>query len=573
MVVYFIENVPSTRDRSPINSGHNPRGRGRGRGRQARGRARGITQRQRPQRQQNFIWNQQYNAPAPRLFVEQHPGPTHRYPNGSQAGVFFDQYFTDEMWNIITSETNRYYVQQQAAEPNKHKTKWTHVTKEEMKAFVGIIIFMGIVKLPRINLYWSNDVLLHQEPVSSLMSQTRFRQIWRYFHLADNSTAPPRDHQDFDKIYRVRKYLELIKARSQALYRLSCELSIDETMVPHKGRLSYKQYIKNKPIKWGIKLWVLCEAKTGYVNKFQVYLGKEGNATEQNLARRVVHDLTRHVQHKYHQIYMDNFYSEPELFLQLQENDILACGTVRQNRKSFPKEIVLTKQMEKNMNRGDYLWCCHGNLVAMAWYDRRPVYLISTIHPPASVPPASVQRASRRGPREDIPCPPAQVDYQKFMGGVDLSDQICSTFSIIRKSRKAWKKLFYYGLEVSLMNSYIIYKQVADKPTEFLLYRLAIVRHLTEGKCFRQRPGRPSTRPLAEMDIRRLNGQYHSIAIEEVRRNCVVCTKHVAVNNLSRNQISKTNLVCVTCDRKPLCTHSKRNCWEKWHNLVEYWHK
>ena len=100
MVVYFIENVPSTRDRSPINSGHNPRGRGRGRGRQARGRARGITQRQRPQRQQNFIWNQQYNAPAPRLFVEQHPGPTHRYPNASQARVFFDQFYTDKIWDI-----------------------------------------------------------------------------------------------------------------------------------------------------------------------------------------------------------------------------------------------------------------------------------------------------------------------------------------------------------------------------------------------------------------------------------------------------------------------------------------
>ena len=58
--------------------------------------------------------------------------------------------------------------------------------------------------------------------------------------------------------------------------------------------------------------------------------------------------------------------------------------------------------------------------------------------------------------------------------------------------------------------------------------------------------GRPPARPLADMDVRRLNGQYHSIQIEEVRRNCVVCTKHVAVNNLSRNQISKTNLVCVT---------------------------
>ena len=57
---------------------------------------------------------------------------------------------------------------------------------------------------------------------------------------------------------------------------------------------------------------------------------------------------------------------------------------------------------------------------------------------------------------------------------------------------------------------------------------------------------RPPARPLADMNVRKLNGQYHSIQTEEVTRNCVVCTKHVAVNNLSRNQISKTNLVCVT---------------------------
>ena len=69
---------------------------------------------------------------------------------------------------------------------------------------------------------------------------------------------------------------------------------------------------------------------------------------------------------------MDNFYFDPEIFLQSQEN-ILACRTIRQNRKTFPKEIVLTKQMEKDMNRGDYLWDCHGNVVAMAWYDRGPV--------------------------------------------------------------------------------------------------------------------------------------------------------------------------------------------------------
>lgn len=77
----------------------------------------------------------------------------------------------------------------------------------------------------------------------------------------------------------------------QRLHRLDREVSIDETVVPHEGRVPFKQYIKNKPIRWGIKLWVLCEVKTGYVFDFQDYLGKEDGPVEQNLAPRVVKHL------------------------------------------------------------------------------------------------------------------------------------------------------------------------------------------------------------------------------------------------------------------------------------------
>ena len=153
--------------------------------------------------------------------------------------------FTDDMWDLIVTETNRYHDQQATAEPTKHNGKWSPVTREEMEAFLGIIILMGIAK------YWSNDSLVHQERINSVMSQTRFLQIWRYFHLADNSSAVPRGEPGFDKIYRVRQFLNLILRNSQRLYRVNRDVSIDETMVPHKGRLSFKQYIKNKPLEGG----------------------------------------------------------------------------------------------------------------------------------------------------------------------------------------------------------------------------------------------------------------------------------------------------------------------------------
>ena len=176
---------------------------------------------------------------------------------------------------------------------------------------------------------------------------------------------------------------------------------------------------------------------------------------------------------------MDNFYCDPHLFLELETKEILACGTIKANRKGFANDIVLTRAMERRMNRGDYIWRSHGRLVAMAQFDKRAVYLISTIHPPEST---VIQRRGAEVPREPVPCPPAKSAYQKYMGGVDLADQILQSFSVIRKSNKAWKKLFYYGLEVSLLNFFVILKKVKPDADDFLSYRTAVVRHLLEGK-------------------------------------------------------------------------------------------
>lgn len=161
------------------------------------------------------------------------------------------------------------------------------------------------------------------------------------------------------------KFLGFVLRNFQRLYRLDREVSIDETMVPHKGHLSFKQYIKNKPIRWGIKLWVLCKAKTGYVFNFQVYLSKEDGHVEQHLAHRVVKHLILTIENKFHHLYMDNFYCDPHLFLELERKQVLACGTIRANRKGFPRDIVLTSAMGRRMDRGDYVWRCHENLVAM----------------------------------------------------------------------------------------------------------------------------------------------------------------------------------------------------------------
>jgi len=51
-------------------------------------------------------------------------------------------------------------------------------------------------------------------------------------------------------------------------------VTVDEQLVPFRGRCSFTQYMKSKPAKYGLKLWVLCDASTSYALNLQVYTGR-----------------------------------------------------------------------------------------------------------------------------------------------------------------------------------------------------------------------------------------------------------------------------------------------------------
>ena len=66
------------------------------------------------------------------------------------------------------------------------------------------------------------------------------------------------------------------------------EVAIDEAMIKFTGQSFLKQYMRMKPIKRGIKVWVLGDSSNGYFCNFQVYTGKVGDTAETGLGVRVV---------------------------------------------------------------------------------------------------------------------------------------------------------------------------------------------------------------------------------------------------------------------------------------------
>ncbi|KAK0142031.1 PiggyBac transposable element-derived protein 4 [Merluccius polli] len=214
------------------------------------------------------------------------PGVKQPIPLDASPLDVFSLIFTDELWDTLVTETNRYAEQVRAQTPTT--SKWTPVSKTEMRTFLGLCLCFGILKLPARRDYWRQTKWLYQTSVPRAMSRDRFDMIWRYLHLQDN-LDPALDKSD--KLWKIRRFMDLLLLQFQALYEVNGYVSVDESMVKYKGRLAFRQYLPMKPVKWGIKVWVMAESKTGYVNNFQVYTGAIAGKTETGLAHRIVSDL------------------------------------------------------------------------------------------------------------------------------------------------------------------------------------------------------------------------------------------------------------------------------------------
>ena len=117
------------------------------------------------------------------------------------------------------------------------------------------------------------------------------------------------------------------------------QVSVDEAMIPFKGRLGIKQYMKDKPVRFGIKVWVLADVVTAYCHNFDVYVGKNAEVVKKNLglSSKVVIELTKPLEMKRYQVYTDNFYTRPQLANYLYGRNTYLCGTVRTNCKGIQK--------------------------------------------------------------------------------------------------------------------------------------------------------------------------------------------------------------------------------------------
>jgi len=364
----------------------------------------------------------------------------------------------------------------------------------------------------------------------------------------------------------------MISDRCKRVYTPGRDLCVDESLLLFKGRLAFKQFIKTKRARFGIKFFELCSSN-GILLDFLIY---HGNMTNQLFAlpefltsELIPITLLLPYLDKGFRLFVDNYYTTPRLASYLLERKTTLVGTVRSTRRQFPVELA-DADLEAGTSRfalsdSGVLAVKFRALQNKANNKPKVVYLLSTCH----------KNEIATAPKKDkdgnaILKPTCVLDYNKSMGGVDLIDQQTENLMLIRKSYKWYKKIFFRLLSLCLLSAHKIYKFQGGQHDFLKFVHDVITQQLTFSP-------RLNTQPSALDSISRLTGRNHfpskrlydGIGKRKASKakKCRVCMARG--RKTAKGAAVETTWVCLQCPSAPgLCLET--DCFRDYHTKFDY---
>lgn len=382
---------------------------------------------------------------------------------------FFKLIFTDAIVDIMVTETNRFAAQEiKKNDEVKSPTprSWIDTSRKELNVFLGLALQTCFYKKGSWESYWRKGVSpagFGYPDFGRHMTQTRFQQILRYLHFADNESLPARGEENYRRTQKVQPIIKLLNESFKKYYTPSKDMSLDETRMRSKHRSGMRMFNSGKPAKYAIECLAVNCPRTGYL---LFMLVKEGKTTHQHIVEsgngktfdKVVHALNELSLPQGTTFYMDRLYTSVVLFNYMR--NILfygAVGTIQRNRKYYPHELLkLSKTALKGTIKSAVSTC--GNIVAVETMDTKPVAMISTSTGVAVV---NVSRKQKDGSSNVVTHPECMRAYNKHMGGTDLFDfyvKMCGLMDSLPRLNKYYKKLFFFFFSKALVNSYLLMK-------------------------------------------------------------------------------------------------------------------
>ncbi|POM68932.1 Hypothetical protein PHPALM_14843 [Phytophthora palmivora] len=247
----------------------------------------------------------------------------------------------------------------------------------------------------------------------------RCQDILRDLHFVDNQSERNRD-----KLWKLRPVITKVQQRFLEGWSLPGVFSFVEGVLPATSkRNTTTMFMPDKPHRYRTKMFMTCDSRTAYCHRFEMYAGKrnteeDGSSTfdHKTGAAAVVRNLrivlAQNERHRWHAVVVDQYYSSILLAVELLKMNVYVVGTVKVNRLGLNK-------------------------------NRRKVKQVGAV---------------------SVPFPTAVNDYQGWMGGVDVHDQLrLQAYSLQTSTRfkKYYKGLFLGFVDLVLVNSYISHTEAA----------------------------------------------------------------------------------------------------------------
>ena len=211
---------------------------------------------------------------------------------------------------------------------------------------------------------------------------TTYLFLFSFIRFDNKDTRPQRVQAD--KLAAISELWSMFLHNAQGAMIPGPFLTVDERLAAYRCRCRFIQYMPTKPAKYGIKLWMCCDADTKYVYNASICCGKE-NAKEAtclcNLGGKVVRQLLEPLHCEGRNITTDNYFTSLGLARDLiKAKKATLVGTIRTNRVELPKEFAAPAGRELYSSLIGFNETSDSSLVSYKCKKNKVVVILSTMH-------------------------------------------------------------------------------------------------------------------------------------------------------------------------------------------------
>lgn len=365
-------------------------------------------------------------------------GP-YRVGNINSPSDAFCLYINAEMIQSVVNYTNDY------AKSVDNDFKETNI--KEIYKYIGCQLFIGIfqAKTEKLDEMWSDE--FGRPFIKKAFTRHRFRCIKRFLRTDNRRERVVATHRK--KLDPIRKFWNDFIVNCQKFYKPEVDVTIDEMMIPFRGKCSFKMYLPSKPCKYGIKIFAAVEKNSKYFYNGKIYEGKCGQSPEKNQAFNVCIELMNPLLNRGYNLCTDNYYSSFDLARFLLRKKTSFVGTLRKNKPQIP--IVMNTASKREVKSSIYGY--QKDLTVLSYVTKKSKYvlLLSTLH---------------IGPQKNVDNIPEIInDYNVMKTGVDVLDQILGYYTCRRGTNRWPYAVWMHMMDLAAHNAYVIFKKL--HPEEF----------------------------------------------------------------------------------------------------------